>query len=136
MLPRGLRNNNPGNLEKGENWKGLSKNQKDERFCVFSSMEYGCRALIKLLITYMNKYECKNIEFIISKYAPSNENNTEAYINSVASYTGFDRKEEIPQTKENLIKLARAIAKHENGAIADNIISDNTWDKAVNLAGI
>lgn len=136
MLPRGIRNNNPGNLEKGENWKGLAKQQLDTRFCTFSSIEYGCRALIKLLLTYINKYNCKNIEYIISKYAPSNENNTEAYINDVANYTGLSRKEDIPTDKATIIKLAKAIARHENGAITDNIISDSTWEKAANLAGI
>lgn len=135
MLPRGLRNNNPGNLEKGENWKGLSKDQKDTRFCTFSSMTYGCRALIKLLVTYINKYECNTIEYIISKYAPSNENNTQAYINAVASDLGISPKQVITADGETLVKLAKAIAKHENGSIAETIITDKTWKEAANLAG-
>lgn len=136
MLPRGIRNNNPGNIEQGDKWKGLAKIQKDSRFCTFSSMEYGCRALIKLLITYITKYECNTIEYIISKYAPSNENNTKAYINAVASDMGISPKDVIPVERTALIKLAKAIAKHENGVIANNIIADVTWEKAANLAGI
>lgn len=136
MTPRGIRNNNPGNIEQGENWKGLAKEQTDERFCTFSSMEYGCRALLKLLYNYITIHKCNTIELIISKYAPSNENNTEAYIKAVADRLKLGRKENIPLTKDNLIELARAIAKHENGAIAERIIPYSTWYNAFNLLGL
>ena len=41
MPARGIRNNNPGNIRKGEKWKGLSPIQNDSSFCVFKSPEYG-----------------------------------------------------------------------------------------------
>lgn len=83
-VTRGIRNNNPGNIVRNNiPWKGLCKNQTDKRFCQFSSIYYGVRALMKLLYTYYYKYHLHSINGIISRYAPSNENNTNAYIDFV-----------------------------------------------------
>lgn len=136
MIPRGLRNNNPGNIEKGEKWQGLAKNQTDNRFCTFESMEYGCRALIKLILTYMTKRNCMSVSDIINRYAPSNENNTNAYINSVCLRMGVKPNESLPIIRDVVVNLAKAIAYHENGAIADSYISDATWNKGADLAGV
>lgn len=47
--PRGIRNNNPLNIRKGNNWKGERPNQTDPAFEEFESMEMGIRAAIKLI---------------------------------------------------------------------------------------
>lgn len=83
---RGFRNNNPGNIRHGEEWVGLSKNQSDKKFCQFVSVEYGIRAIFKLLETYKHKYGLTTIEEIIGRWAPSIENETEDYIESVIDY--------------------------------------------------
>lgn len=83
-VTRGIRNNNPGNIVRNNvSWKGLRKNQTDKRFFQFCSVYYGLRALMKLLHTYYYKYHLHTINGIISRYAPSNENNTNAYIDFV-----------------------------------------------------
>lgn len=49
VLPRGLRNNNPGNIRLSTTkWQGEVKGP-DPVFCTFRSMPYGYRALMKVL---------------------------------------------------------------------------------------
>ncbi len=53
---RGFRNNNPGNIRHGEPWLGLAEDQTDPDFCQFVSVEYGIRAMFRILETYREKY--------------------------------------------------------------------------------
>lgn len=88
--PRGIRNNNPGNIRRnGDPWQGLAKDQADREFFTFQSAVYGIRALARLLITYQDKYGLCTIEGIITRWAPAIENNTASYIQAVARNTGF-----------------------------------------------
>lgn len=84
----GIKNNNPGNIRRGDNWKGLVPSNGD--FCKFVSMEYGIRALIVLLRTYYRKYHLRTIRSIITRYAPPLENHTEAYIKNVSVRMGVN----------------------------------------------
>lgn len=135
MLARGIRCKNPGNLEQGESWQGLAENQTDSRFCVFKSMEYGIRALIKTLITYTTKRGCKSIYDIIHRWAPTNENNTQAYINSVCKRVGVEPREELDFKADPTLYLdiAKAIAFHENGNDA-KLITEEQWNQGYELA--
>lgn len=114
-ISRGIRNNNPGNIRSGQPWQGLSSEQRDPEFDQFISPEYGIRALGKLLTNYQAISGLNTIAQIIARYAPSNENNTQAYINSVASQTGLDPNEPI-DVATNLERLIPAIIRHENGS--------------------
>lgn len=98
-------------------------------------MEYGCRALMKTLQTYHNKYDLDNIEGIIARWAPTNENDTMSYINSVSKRLGINSKEslDLEHNPKLYLELAKAIAIHENGREALDI-SDETWNKAYELA--
>lgn len=113
-LPRGLRNNNPLNIRTSKcMWNGQI-GADDDGFCVFADRRFGYRAAFKILITYKLKYGIYRVEDIIRRWAPSNENNTEAYIKAVCNYTGFERDQTI-LLKENKISLVRAMAKVELG---------------------
>ncbi|MBA4849020.1 structural protein [Emticicia sp. BO119] len=116
-LPRGIRNNNPGNLRYSplNNWKGkipISQNT-DGAFEQFIEWRYGIRALLVLLKGYIFRYG--TIEAMLRHYAPSNENNTELYIQRVASDTGIPRNQVVTSTRETLLKLAISISRYENG---------------------
>ena len=127
MTARGIRNKNPGNLDKGDAWQGLDPEGKDPRFCVFKEMKYGIRALIKTLITYTTKRGCKTVRDIINRWAPSNENNTQAYIESVAKAINKEPDEVLDFSNTSLyLEIAKAIAKHENGKDAE-LISTKDW---------
>ena len=115
--PRGIRNNNPGNIKyNGTAWLGLANPPHDGTFCVFTEAKYGIRALAKVLRNYNRYYGIRTIYRIIKRFAPATENQTDAYIKSVAASTGYD-----PHTQLNLesnavlVKLMKAIIKHENG---------------------
>jgi hypothetical protein len=82
---RGFRNNNPGNIRLGNDWKG-EKDGDDQSFEVFTSIEYGIRALFKLIKNYASKYQCFTIEDVIKRYAPPSENDTRQYVKSVYDY--------------------------------------------------
>jgi len=112
---RGLRNHNPGNIEKGENWQGLSADQSaDERFAVFDSPVYGIRALTKVLLTYRNQYGIRTPEQIINRWAPAFENDTGSYVAAVAAAAGIAPTD--PVTDSELPAVVAAIIKHENGS--------------------
>ena len=122
-LPRGIRNNNPLNIRRSKDkWQGLRAQQTDTAFCQFETMAYGWRAAFVLLTrTYYHTYRLFTIRNIIRRWAPENENNTEAYIRNVSRLTGIDPNEPlgIPSDKPGRwIALGLAMAMQENGADA------------------
>jgi len=116
-LRRGERINNPLNIEKGEKWVGLADEQPDDRFAAFVSPEYGIRAFVRILNTYMNKHGLKTLRQIVNRYAPPSENNTVSYIGFVSKVTGI--KPDAPlQFNENILtKLATAFINMEQGRV-------------------
>ncbi|MBN5560992.1 structural protein, partial [Providencia stuartii] len=101
------------------------------RFCRFESPVYGIRALMALLRTYQRKYGLKTVSGLINRWAPTNENNTSAYINGVAKELGVSTADVISlDDKATTIKLAKAIIRHENGS---QPYDDTTFEKAWGL---
>jgi len=143
QLPRGIRNHNPGNIEWGEPWDGLDRSRPDPdpRFAQFISPEYGIRALARVLQTYQNKYGLNTIDGIISRWAPSIENNTGTYINEVAKRTGFAPNQKLDMGRyEHLRPVLEAIIRHENGEGSKNTLNswydEKTINKGLALAGV
>lgn len=89
-IPRGIRNNNPLNIRIGNTWLGEVKNPTDNEFEQFVHVCYGLRAAFILLKRYINRYRLNTIEKIISRWAPSNENNTRTYIDHVTKSMNID----------------------------------------------
>lgn len=137
MTVRGIRNMNPGNIRLGESWLGLRMKQTDPDFCQFTSMIYGCRALLKLLRTYVEKRGCTTIRKVVERWAPPSENGTSSYVLSVAAACRRDPDERLPVDVDPLIylDLARAIARHECGPEAEGIW-DDVWEAAAKEAGL
>ncbi len=109
-IARGIRNNNPLNIRIGNKWKGLKTPNTDGAFDQFVSMPYGYRAAFVLLRNYITKRGCDTVEKIISRFAPSNENNTAAYIKTVCMKTGFQPTTKLQPTYDDLSKLVYAMA--------------------------
>ena len=79
-------------------------------------MPYGYRAMLKLIRNYRILYELDTIRKIISRWAPPNENNTNAYTNFVSKYTGYQPDTVINVYKrEQMVIIAAAITLQENG---------------------
>ena len=88
-LPRGLRNNNPLNIRASKKY-WLGQTGTDGTFCKFESMRWGYRAAFRLLHTYRTLYRITSIRQIIGRWAPPNENNTNAYIDKVCTLMGVE----------------------------------------------
>lgn len=111
---RGIRNNNPGNIKSNprNTWQG--KTGSDGVFDIFDTPENGIRAMVKILATYRAR-GITSIRDIIDEWAPpQDKNNTEAYINAVASRMNATRSTRIDPA--NMIDFISAIIKHENGS--------------------
>jgi hypothetical protein len=113
-VPRGVRNNNPGNIRKGTApWLGLAPDQPDPNFCSFISPEYGIRAIAKIMQTYKSR-GVATIREAISRWAPTTENDTAAYVAAVCANcsVGADERVDLDEVMPELVK---AIIQHENG---------------------
>lgn len=135
-LPRGIRNNNPGNLVRSANdWKGKIPyiNSADKKFEQFIELRYGIRALMRDIYSDYIKGK-KTVTAIISEFAPAFENNTQAYIGTVISLIGSNIIGELTQDK--MIALCKAIILVENGAAYSQYISDKDYADAIAVLGI
>ncbi len=109
---RAWRNNNQGNLEYGNFARNNGAIGTDGRFAIFPDPATGFNAMAGLLAT--SSYQKLTIEGAINRYAPPNENNVENYLKSIEKQTGFLRSTPMNSlSKDNLLKLAKAMAKHE-----------------------
>lgn len=115
--PRGIRNNNPGNLRyNGIGWLGLANPPSDGSFCIFTEPKFGLRALAMLLRNYKRKHGIDTIAGIINRFAPSVENNTAAYIAHVCKVLCCEADTPLDVESEAiLLPLIKAIVRHENG---------------------
>lgn len=115
MATRGIRNNNPGNIRVSKDqWEGMTGD--DGAFVTFDSPESGVRALGKNLLSY-GRQGYDSIEKIINRWAPPNENDTQAYIDSVVAATGIPATQSLDLSNpDTLSSLAQAISFHETGS--------------------
>lgn len=109
---RGVRNNNPLNIERGEDWEGLSAIQADSRFAQFDDPRYGIRAAVRIFRSYRNR-GINTLRGIVSTWAPASENNTDSYVRSVAYNTNIEPDEVV--SDEDYTRIIAAMIKHENG---------------------
>lgn len=122
-LPRGLRNNNPGNIRRNSDvFQGEVNPSRDQQFKQFKTMAYGYRAVFKILSNYYRKYSLTTIRKMIGRWAPENENNTSAYVSLVSSYAGIGSDDLISFDREQMIRIVAGMSKVENGR--DAVMSD------------
>jgi len=121
-LPRGIRNNNPGNVSKGtDSWQGEVQGN-DPRYVTFATPEAGIRAMGKTLINYQDKYGLNTVEGIVSRWAPATENDTGAYTATVAKALGVKADAPIDlHDSATLNTITKAMIKVENGPGAARI---------------
>lgn len=132
--PRGIRNNNPLNIRKGNNWKGERPVQKDRAFEEFTSMEWGIRAGFKILRNYISGHmglteKCNTIYKIIHRWAPTNENNTQAYVDAVVKATGIPAHQRIAfANKKVMCDIVAAMIVVECGQSVDRAVIESGYD--------
>ena len=119
--PRGIRNNNPLNIRKGNNWKGEVAVSADREFEQFVSMQMGVRAGFKILKNYMTGYGGRvkaltNVHDIIHRWAPPSENNCRAYIGSGCRVSGLHEYERLQFSDRNkMLALVDGMIRVECG---------------------
>jgi len=114
--PRGIRNNNPGNLNFANQAGATKESGAGGRFAVFESMEHGVAALYKQLQLYF-KRGINTLSSIVKTYAPaSDNNNVDAYISALTKATGKGANEELDSgDTATIARLMKGIVDHENG---------------------
>lgn len=139
---RGIRNNNPGNIDFNtrNDWQGqlgLEEGVAKPRFARFDSPENGIRAMAKLLINYRGKdgipgvggTGIDTVRETVNRWAPGSENDTEAYISAVARSVGVRANDPIDiKDRAVLTRIVISIITHENG--------DNPYAPALVADGI
>ncbi|WEK32936.1 MAG: structural protein P5 [Candidatus Pseudomonas phytovorans] len=127
--PRGVRNKNPGNIDYNPRnaWQGqlgLEEGVSKPRFARFDHPENGIRALGKLLINYRGKDGMpgvggKGIDTVletINRWAPSSENDTQAYASTAAKRLSVRTTDPINiKDPATLRGMVLSIIIHENG---------------------
>lgn len=115
QLPRGIRNNNPGNLNFAGQAGATKEGGPNGRFAVFGSMQEGVAALVRQIGLYVKRGR-DTIRKILEVYAPPGENNTNAYIAAVSKALGIGPDDALDtENAQQVMGLVRAIANHENG---------------------
>jgi len=120
-VPRGVRNNNPGNIDRSARpWQGEDRSPaaraREHRFAVFTTPAAGFRALARTLLTYRARHGLRTVQAIINRWAPPTENLTSAYVREVASALNVAPDAPIDVRDEpTMFAIAKAIARHENG---------------------
>lgn len=155
-LPRGYRNNNPGNIEysKKNPWQGLddppieieTKTSGKPRFCRFKDPKWGIRAIARVIITYHDKTAnsenpVDTISEVIKRWAPAIENNTIAYISAVTKRHRKGANEPLNfHDYDDLMPLVKGIIEHELGSHARygrrEWYSQDIIDEGLRLAGV
>ncbi len=112
--PRGIRNNNPGNIEDGAFAKSLPGYAgSDGRFARFNTMQDGISAGGKLLDSYASRGVVTPAQ-IINRWAPPSDNNpTQAYAQYVADRLGIGINDPVPANRR--AEAFQAINEFENG---------------------
>ena len=135
-LPRGIRNNNPLNIEHSRSkWQGMKDEQTDSRFVQFKSMTWGIRAAFKTLQSYRTKHKCYNLKQFIYRWCPPTEkgNDTKGYVEFVSRLSGISPDVWLPspRSSESLwCSIVDSMIRVECGRpVAKETIHD-AWHKA------
>jgi len=149
-LPLGIRLNNPGNLEWGSPWEGLvprhlsrynsSSINQQRRFCEFKDAAFGIRAIARTLITYADKRLADDgsaidtIREVVARWAPSFENNVDAYAKHVAKIVGVGPDDQVNIKDYDVMrKLVKGIIAHENAGYQ---YPEATLEEGLRRAGV
>ena len=124
-LPRGIRNNNPGNIKRSsDRWEGLADpdemtdfQRREIVFFVFREPVWGLRAMARILLNYQRVRRLTNVDAMIGRWAPPEDNNaTDAYAAFVAKRMGLNVNETFDFLKSDLASpMIQAMVRMENG---------------------
>ncbi|MEZ8704138.1 virion protein [Vibrio cyclitrophicus] len=115
-LPRGVRNNNPVNIEYNAANKWEGQRGSDGRFVIFSNPAYGFRAGARVLRSY-HRQGYRTLSQMINRFAPSHENDTSNYVRNVSKWADIGENQMVDVTSaEQLAVLLHAMSRMEVGS--------------------
>lgn len=122
---RAVRNNNPGNVRIGTPWHGLMPREQmspvqaaEAEFCVFLNAAMGFRAMAEIFHTYAWRDGVTTVAQATHRWAPPNENNTDAYVEAICDYCALlpDSTMPFPNGSEaQKASFLKAFSIHECG---------------------
>ncbi|MEZ9523405.1 virion protein [Enterovibrio norvegicus] len=114
--PMGVRNNNPLNIRKGNDWKGEVEPDHNRNYEAFSHVKYGFRAGARILYSY-NRRGLHTIQQIVDVFAPHGDNNDPThYANMVSKWTGIAKNVPVNvNDADTVAKLLQAMGRMEVG---------------------
>lgn len=129
-MTRGYRNNNPLNMRHdNDRWQGEVVPSQDGAFKQFETMACGYRAAFKLLHNYQKNNGCRILSDFINRWAPPSENNTSAYVSTVAKRAGLSDVSEIDTLKGDTMRaVVSAMSYVENGVEANEADVAAGWE--------
>lgn len=141
--PRGLRNNNPGNIKisaasRNDPWVGQlpADQQRDGTFLQFTEMQYGIRAIVRCLRSYRSR-GIDTIAAMAHTWAPSVDNNSPGlYAQTVLQYcrvSSVDASIDFTDA-DSAFDVVRGIIVAENGRDWAARIDDATVLEGIALA--
>lgn len=130
-LPRGLRNNNPLNIRVSSiQWQGKITENTDGAFEQFISLEYGLRAGLVNIRTYIKRDRLDSISVIIPKWAPALDgNDVRAYVRLVSNKSGVPATRRLSYNDRfELCRIVWAMAWVECGQEISYEAVEKAWD--------
>jgi hypothetical protein len=133
-VPRGIKNNNPGNLRASDSftWQGQI-GVDDKGFCVFDTSINGIRALIINAFRLQEQGDNTLYSFGLTWAPPADNNGTTDYGLNLASQIGVDPNAQFDLgtgSPFTAIQLAKAICHNENGI---DPYDDSTYSQASDM---
>ena len=134
---QGLTNNNAGNIRPSgiTPWMGqvgVSQNN----FCIFSDVAWSIRAWLINFFSSVNNHGTTTLSSYITRYAPpSDNNNTAAYIQNMATATGLDPNAVMPLDNATVQQIMQAQFAIELGAQYANMLSQEDYDAGFSRYG-
>ena len=133
-MPRGIRNNNPGNFKMSSaNWQGKipQVDNTDGTFQQYYYFPMGVRMMIKELKNNYINAGYNTLDSLLDRYDPPGNPNYKAF---VSQRTGFGLNDVLTADKITLKKLVQALTRFENGYTGvSEVVSDATFNYAYSL---
>lgn len=103
--------NNPLNIRDNRGNKWLGQVGAENGFCLFSNIDYGIRAALIILCRSYRAKRVVTLRDIVSRWAPPEENDTEAYVRFLLAHGCNNGK---ISTRMQYARLVVAMAKIES----------------------
>lgn len=105
----------------------MSSTQLDDTFVQFTSMEWGLRAAIIIIRTYIRQ-RFDTPRSIIARWSPPSENCTDKYVSFVCEREVLNPGQRIRFDQQNVIcRLVHGMAIYETGYLVSFGRIENAW---------